>query len=90
MFTFKCGDLNWARSPTIGYNAASDYYENFELTGSTGADVMDCFNVPENDFFNLVYNISVENIVTTEPPTTDEPGGLYGVSSGISLSGHLS
>ena len=37
---------------------------------------MDCFNVPDSDYFNLVYNISVENIVTTEPPNTEEPRAL--------------
>lgn len=73
VFTYKCGDLNWARSPTIGFNAASLFYENYDLSGSTSADIMDCFNSPTNDYFNLVYNVSAKDFVPPPPLPTYEP-----------------
>ena len=77
VFTFKCGELNWSRSPTIGFNAASDFYQNHELTGSPTADSLDCFNFPTSDYYNVVYNISVDNVQTTAPPVTVEPRMYY-------------
>ena len=73
IFTFFCGDLNWARGPTIGYNAASDFYINHPATGADDADIIDCTNGP-GTYYHLVYNISAENFVTPEPPTPVEPG----------------
>ena len=73
IFTYKCGDLNWARSPTIGFNAAGLFYDNYDLSGSTNADIMDCFNSPSSEYFNLVYNISAENFVPPPPLPTSEP-----------------
>ena len=73
VFTYKCGDLNWARGPTIGFNAASQFYDNYDLSGSTNADIMDCFNSPINSYFNLVYNISAEGFVPPPPLPTSEP-----------------
>lgn len=73
VFTYKCGDLNWARSPTIGFNAGGLFYDNYDLSGSTNADILDCFNSPTSDYFNLVYNISAMDFVPPPPLPTSEP-----------------
>ena len=79
IFTFYCGDLNWARGPTIGYNAASAYYANHPDTGADDADNIDCINGP-NTYYNVWYNISVEGFVTPSPPPPIEPGQLVCVN----------
>ena len=73
VFTYKCGDLNWAREPTIGFNAASLFYDNYLLSGSPNAHTLDCTNSPGNDYFNLVYNITAGNFTPPPPLPTSEP-----------------
>ena len=73
IFTYYCGDLNWARGPTIGYNAASFFYSNHPDTGADDADNIDCSNGP-NTYYNVWFNISAENFTTPEPPPPVEPG----------------
>ena len=75
IFTFYCGDLNWARGPTIGYNAASDYYANHPDTGADDADIIDCTNGPDT-YYNVWYNISIENFIPPSPTPPVEPGQL--------------
>ena len=73
VFTYKCGDLNWARTPTIGFNAASLFYENYELSGSPNAESMDCTNDPGSEYFNLMYNITAGDFIPPPPLPTSEP-----------------
>ncbi|CAI8033001.1 Low-density lipoprotein receptor-related protein 6, partial [Geodia barretti] len=78
VFTYKCGDLNWARTPTIGFNAASLFYENYELSGSPNAESMDCTNGPGSEYFNLMYNITAGDFIPPPPlPTSEPPQASY-------------
>ena len=73
VFTYKCGDLNWAREPTIGFNAASLFYANHPDTGADDAHTIDCTNGPDT-YYTLWYNISAENFVPPPPTPPVEPG----------------
>ena len=73
VFTYRCGDMNWAYGPTIGFNAAGDYYVNHPNTGSTNGEEIACLNFPTNEWYNLVYEISLPNAtnLTAELPTVE-------------------
>ena len=61
VFTYRCGDMNWAYGPTIGFNAAGEYYVNHPNTGSTSGEEIACLNSPSSEWYNLVYKISHPN-----------------------------
>ena len=73
VFTYRCGDMNWAYGPTIGFNAAGDYYVNHPNTGSTSGEEIACLNSPTSQWYNLVYEISLPNAtnLTAELPTVE-------------------
>ena len=73
VFTYRCGDMNWAYGPTIGFNAAGDYYVNHPNTGSTSGEEIACLNSPTSEWYNLVYEISLPNAtnLTAELPTVE-------------------
>ena len=73
VFTYRCGDMNWAYGPTIGFNAAGDYYVNHPNTGSTSGEEIACLNSPASQWYNLVYEISLPNAtnLTAELPTVE-------------------
>ena len=70
VFTYHCGDMNWASYPTIGFNAAGSLFATHAYTGSTntGAEEMGCFvgSIP-SQWYNIVYRISLPN--ATYPST---------------------
>ena len=73
VYTYRCGDMNWAYGPTIGFNAAGDYYVNHPNTGSTNGEEIACLNSPASQWYNLVYEISLPNAtnLTAELPTVE-------------------
>ena len=73
VFTYRCGDMNWAYGPTIGFNAAGDYYVNHPNTGSPSGEEIACLNSPTSQWYNLVYEISLPNAtnLTAELPTVE-------------------
>ena len=73
VFTYRCGDMNWAFGPTIGFNAAGDYYVNHPNTGSRNGEEIACLNSPTSEWYNLVYEISLPNATnqTAELPTVE-------------------
>ena len=73
VFTYRCGDMNWAYGPTIGFNAAGDYYVNHPNTGSGNGEEIACLNSPDSQWYNLVYEISHPNATnqTLELPTVE-------------------
>ena len=74
IFTYRCGDMNWAYGPTIGFNAAGDYYVNHPNTGSTNGEEIACLNSPTSQWYNLVYEISLPNATNlTDVLPTVEP-----------------
>ncbi len=75
VFTYRCGSMGWSfNGATIGYNAAGDYFENHPNTGSFVSHEIACLNRPGSEWFNVVYNISVDTPGTLAPPPTVEPG----------------
>ena len=66
--------MNWAYGPTIGFNAAGDYYVNHPNTGSPRGEEIACLNSPTSEWYNLVYEISNPNgTVGVDIPPTVEP-----------------
>ena len=65
--------MNWAFGPTIGFNAAGDYYVNHPNTGSRNGEEIACLNSPTSEWYNLVYEISFPNATneTAELPTIE-------------------
>lgn len=73
VFTYRCGDMNWAYRPTIGFNAAGDYFVNHPNTGSSSGEEIACLNSPISQWYNLVYEISLPNAtnITAALPTVE-------------------
>ena len=67
VFIYRCGDITWASSPTIGFNAAGSSFANEPNTGSEIA----CLNSPHSQWYNLVYQISLPNS-TAALPTVEQ------------------
>ena len=61
VFIYRCGDMTWGYSPTIGYSAAGSSFANHPNTGSTNAEEIACLNTPLSQWYNLVYQISLPN-----------------------------
>ncbi len=76
LFTYKCGEMEWSGQAVIGYNGGSlsDYYFNHPLSGSDDAQTIACQEFPGSVWTNLLYNISIQNVVTSSPPVTMAPG----------------
>ena len=73
IFTYRCGDMNWANSPTIGFNAAGNHYANHPNTGSSSGQEIACLHSPFSEWYNLVYELSLPNVTnqTTELSTIE-------------------
>ena len=72
VFTYRCGDMNWAYSPTIGFNAAGSSFANHPNTGSSSAEEIACLNSPDSQWYNVVYQISLPNATNqTSLPTIE-------------------
>ncbi len=72
VYTYRCEELEWGDGATIGYNAAGDYFENHELSGSSATDVA-CLNDVFSVWSNLVYRLSVDYPENVTGPPTVEP-----------------
>ena len=57
IFTYKCGEMEWDRGPTIGYNAGGEKFSNNNPSSSAVA----CLNTPESDYSNVIYLLSNES-----------------------------
>lgn len=79
VFTYRCGDMNWSGYATIGFNAAGDYFVNHPNTGSYYSHNIACLNYPNNQWYNLVYEISPSNAinVTAELHTIEQRKASY-------------
>ncbi len=67
IFTYRCGDINWARGSSIGYNAPGGIFFNHPLAGGTQAAGIDCSG--SQTWTNLLYNLtgSSASIATPSP-----------------------
>lgn len=73
VFTYKCGEMEWARGATIGYNSGGEQFRNHPLSGEIGTPTIACSNLPRNEFVNVVYKLSIENPTGVPEPATVEP-----------------
>ena len=57
IFVYKCGLLEWDNGVTIGFNAASGSYDNYDPSSSN----ISCLNIVNSNFTNVVYRLSDAN-----------------------------
>ena len=72
IFTYQCGDINWSWRTVIGYNAAGVVYMNHPLSGGSLAGDIDCTNIPESNWTNILYNLT-GSILNITVPDNIEP-----------------
>ncbi len=79
IFTYQCDLLDWSNEATIGYNAASDYFENHPLSGTVQADSLDCVNVPVDGsvWNNVVYDLVPGTVIGGPTPQPSASFGEY-------------
>ena len=78
MYTYRCGHLDWSNEAVIGFNGGSstDYFVVHPLSGSDDAQSIACKEFPDSEWTNVVYKVSIENVVTEPPLSTSEPREL--------------
>ena len=57
IFTYKCGELNWMDTTTIGFSITQDFYVNDHLSQSPNVNDIACLNSPTSEWSNVVYHI---------------------------------
>ena len=57
VFTYKCGELNWMDTTTIGFSITQDFYANHALSRAANINDIACFNSPNSVWSNVVYHI---------------------------------
>ena len=74
VYTYRCGHLQWSGGATIGYNGGpvGNFYANHPRSGSDASTIA-CLNAGITEWSNVVYNVSCEVCIATEPPPTVEP-----------------
>ncbi len=79
MYTYKCGAMEWSEQGVIGYNGGSptDYFFSHPLSGTDDAQTIACLEFPDSEWTNLLYNISIDEVVTSPPPVIVEPGNTF-------------
>ena len=74
VYTYRCGDLQWSGGATIGFNGGpvGNLYANHPLSGGIASSSA-CVNTGITEWSNVVYNVSIDSFIATEPPPTIEP-----------------
>ena len=74
MYTYRCGDLRWSGGATIGYNGGpvGNFSENHPLSGDIAKNIA-CINLNITEWSNVVYGVSTDDYIPTDPPPTVEP-----------------
>ena len=77
VYTYRCGDLQWSGGATIGYNGGpiGNFSENHPLSGDN-ANSIACINTGVTEYSNVVYNVSIDDYISTDSPPTIEPRRL--------------
>ena len=58
VFTYQCGTLDWGGEATIGYKADESLFRNDPLSGMVNVNDIACLNLPNSDWYNLVYDLA--------------------------------
>ena len=77
VFTYKCGELNWAGNAVIGFNAAGDYHDNHPLAGLTTSNLVACVHTSDgSDWNNVIYNLVPNPDALSNAPTPPQPNSI--------------
>ena len=70
VFTYKCGDIEYSNSATIGFTAGDVLlFANHPLTVRRKAQDIACLNSPESQWVNVVYEVTTKDL---QPPGKQE------------------
>ena len=77
VYTYRCGHLEWSGGATIGYNGGpvGNFYANHPFSGLNAKNIA-CLNAGVTEWSNVVYNVSCDVCIATQPPPTIEPRRL--------------
>jgi len=62
VFSYKCGDIGFSNSATIGFTAEDVFFANHPLTVRRRAQDIACINSPESEWVNVVYELTSEDL----------------------------
>ena len=65
VFTYKCGDIGYSISATIGFTAGDVLFANHPLTVRKRAKRIACINSPESQWVNVIFELTSEDL---QPP----------------------
>ena len=65
VFSYKCGDIRFSNSATIGFTAGDVLFANHPFTLRRKAQDIACINSPESEWVNVVYELTSEDL---QPP----------------------
>ena len=66
VFIYKCRDLGYSGSATIGFTAGDVLFSNHRLSGYTAKNIA-CVNSDQNQWVNLVFKLTREDLQPTIP-----------------------
>ena len=74
VYTYRCGDLYWLDSATIGFNAPPSTYSTHPLSGLEQSSSIACVHA-ESPWNNVIFDLEPNPIVLG---TTPEPRNSFG------------
>lgn len=66
VFVYKCGDLEFSASASIGFTALDVLFENHRVSGYNARQIA-CTNSGQSEWVNLVYKLTREDLQPTVP-----------------------
>ena len=66
VFIYKCYDLEFSGSATIGFMAGNVLFSNHRISGNSAKNIA-CINYPERPWVNLVYKLTREDLLPVLP-----------------------
>ena len=62
VFTYKCGDIEYSNSATIGFAAGDVLFANHPFTLRKKTKDVACINSPDSQWVNVVYELTSEDL----------------------------
>ena len=69
VFIYRCREMGYSASATIGFTSADVLFENHRLSGY-GAKNIACINSGDSQWVNIVYQLTREDLQPTTPTGT--------------------
>ena len=66
VFIYKCRNLQYSASATIGFTSYDDLFENHRLSGYNARNIA-CINSGQSNWVNLIYKLTREDLQAVVP-----------------------